>query len=148
MVLEIFSNLMQMETTYLLFILIIFVVFILLMRKVMKTIMNMLWIGLASAAFPFIMNIVFKMSIPTNLNTIIFFVTLGLGMYFIYILGKIIYTMLGVAEKGAKAVAYPITYRSKKKKEEMEKKMGEFIEEKEKQEKEAEKEQKEQKKED
>lgn len=143
MVLEILTSLIQIDTAYLLLILIIFAVFVLLMKKVIKTVINMLWIALASAAFPFVLNMLIGMSLPINLNTIILFVTIGIGMYFIYLLGKIIYTMLSVAEKGAKAVAYPITYRSRKKKEEVEKKMGEFIQERDEQQKEAEKQEKE-----
>ena len=78
-------------------------------------------------------------SIFLILLIIIFFVTLGVGIYFIYLLGKIIYTMLGIAEKGAKVVAFPITYRSRKKKEKMQEKMENFIKEKEEAEKEEKK---------
>ena len=127
MVLEIFTGLFHTDITYLLLILGMFVTFIFLMKKVMKTIITVIWIAFASLAFPFVMNSFFGMSIPMDLNSVIFFVTLGVGMYFIYIFAKIIYTVLGFAEKGAKAAAYPITYRSNKKKRDVEKKMGEFI---------------------
>ena len=97
---------------------------------------NIIWIGFASAIFPVVMNLVFNFRIPLNINTILFFVVFGIGLYFFYILGKIIYTALGLAEKSAKVIAYPITARSQRKKEEMEEKMEKLVKKEEEEEKE------------
>ena len=122
--LEFISNI---GTLNLMIILFIFIIFLILMKKVIKTVINILWISAASALFPVILGFL-GFSIPLTLDTILFFLTLGLGLYFIYILGKIIYTMLGVVEKSARVVTYP--FRGKDK--ELEKRVEKVIEEREK----------------
>lgn len=142
MISEIFSLIPQLGSVQLIFILaimVIFIVFLVFMKKLVKTVINFVWIGLASAAFPFVMNFVFGIKLPISIESILSFIILGLGLYFIYILGKIIYTALGLAEKTAKLIAYPITARRQKKKEEREKKIDKLLEKEEKEEKKADK---------
>jgi hypothetical protein len=112
-------------------ILIIFVLFIVITKKIIKTVINAAGIAFASAIFPFVMNLVFGFSIPTDIYTVLLFVMIGLGLYFLYVFGKIIYAILGFAEKSAKVIAYPITAKSQKKKKEMEKKIEELVKERE-----------------
>ena len=126
----------------LIIVLVIFIVFIFIMKRVVKTIINMIWITLISAAFPIAMNSLFGFDIPINLNTILFFIAFGLGVYGVYILAKIIYSVLGIFERSAKVVTYPMTAHSKSKKEKMEKDMEKFLKEKKELEKEAVKEDK------
>ena len=114
-------------TLNLVLILLVFVVFLVVMRKVVKTVINMVWISFASAVFPLVLNFL-GFSVPLQLDTVIFFVILGLGLYFVFILGKIIYTMLGFVEKSAKVVTYPLRGKDK----ELEKKVEKIIEDKEK----------------
>jgi sensor histidine kinase YesM len=105
--------------------------FIVITKKIIKTVINAAGIAFASAIFPFVMNLVFGFSIPTDIYTILLFVMIGLGLYFLYVFGKIIYAILGFAEKSAKVIAYPITAKSQKKKKEMEKKIEELVKERE-----------------
>ena len=107
-----FEFIQNIGTSSILIILIIFVVFLVLMRRVLKTVINMVWIAITSAIFPLVLNFL-GFSIPLSIDTILFFVTVGLGLYFIYIVGKIIYTMLGFVEKSAKAVTYPFRDKDK-----------------------------------
>ncbi len=141
----VFDFVSQLGTMNLLLVLAVFVVFIFLMKKVMKTLLNMIWISIASAAFPFVLGFM-GYSVPLNIDTIIFFIIMGIGLYFIYIFARIVYTALGIIEKGAKIVAFPVTQHSKSRKEKTQKKMEEFIKEREQQQKEMEKLEKEKKK--
>ena len=127
---ELLSIISGIGTTQLSVILVIFVLFILflvLMKKVIKTAINFIIIGFASAAFPFFLNIALGFRIPITIDLELFFILLGLGLYFIYILGKLIYATLGLAEKSAKVITYPIKARSQKKEKEMKKKVEAFV---------------------
>jgi len=113
--------------TNMIMVLCIFVIFLVLTKKIIKTIINMVWISAVSVIFPFMLKFL-GFPVPLNLETILFFLILGLGLYFIYILGRIIYIILGVVEKSANVLTYP--FRDKNK--ELEKKVGKIIDEKEK----------------
>jgi len=140
------TNLGTAQLSIILVILVAFIVFLVLMKKILKTIINAVWIGLVSAIFPVVMNLVFGFAIPLKIDTILFFVIFGLGLYFIYIIGKLIYFGLGLAEKSAKTVAYPITSRSKGKRDERDKKLDGMIKKEEETQKAKEKAEKERKK--
>ena len=114
-------------TLNLIIIISIFIIFLVLMKKVIKTVINMVILSVASALFPVALSFL-GFPILLSLDTILFFLVLGLGLYFIYILGKIIYTMLGVVEKSAKVATYP--FRSKNKG--LDKKVEKILEEREK----------------
>jgi hypothetical protein len=105
----------------------IFAIFLVLTKKIIKTIINMVWISVVSVIFPFILKFL-GFPVLLNLETILFFLILGLGLYFIYILGRVIYIILGFVEKSAGIMTYP--FRDKNK--ELEKKVGKIIYEKEK----------------
>lgn len=104
----------NMATPELVAVIIIFVVFLVLMKKVIKVLFNILWIVLASAAFPVVLNVFFAFQLPLNLETVLFFIMIGIGLYFVYMVGKIIYSLLSLAEKSAKVV---IPSRKKEEKE-------------------------------
>ena len=108
-------------------ILIIFAIFLVLTKKIIKTIINMVLISVVSVVFPFILKFL-GFPVPLNLDTILFFLVLGLGLYFIYIIGRIIYIILGFVEKSANVLTYP--FRDKNK--ELEKHVGKIIDKKEK----------------
>lgn len=106
---------------------VIFILFLVLMKKVIKTAINFVIIGIASAIFPFFLNIALGFRIPITLDLELFFILLGLGLYLLYIAGKLIYAALGLAEKSAKVITYPIKARSQKKEKEMKKKVEELV---------------------
>ncbi len=113
------------------FMIVVLAAFIVISRKIMNTIFSMIWISAASAAFPFVMSFA-GFDFPTDFNSIVFFVMLGLGLYAVYIIGKLVYALLGVAEKAGKAVAYPISSVKKGRDKKMRKKMEKLVREKEK----------------
>jgi hypothetical protein len=114
-------------TFNLLIIVLIFIVFLVMVKKVIKTAINMVLIAVGSIMFPVMLHLL-GFSVPFNLDTILFFLMLGLGLYFLYLLGKIIYSMLSVVEKSAKVVTYPFRDKDKG----LEKKVKKIMEEKEK----------------
>ncbi len=113
------------------FMIVILAAFIVISRKIMNTIFSMIWISAASASFPFVMSFA-GFDFPTDFNSIVFFVMLGLGLYAVYIIGKLVYALLGVAEKAGKAVAYPISSVKKGRDKKMRKKMENLVREREK----------------
>ncbi len=118
----------EIGTFSLVLILLLFVVFLVLIKKVVKTIINIVIVSAASAAFPLVLRFL-GFSVPLNIDTILFFLIIGLGLYMFYLLGKIIYSALGIVEKSAKIVAYPFRGNG------LEKKVEKIIEKKEKKEK-------------
>lgn len=85
-----------------------FILFIFFVKKVFSIILHASLVAVASAAFPFVANYVgltklLGVSLAPNFNSVIFFVTLGLTIYFIYLVGKMIYSALGFFSKGKKS---------------------------------------------
>lgn len=108
----------------------ILALFLIVTRKIVKTVFNIIWISVASAAFPLVMRFLgFDFSI--DINSSIFFVAVGLGLYVVYMAGKIVYVFLGIAEKAGKAVTYPLRSIKKQKEEKMKRKMEKLVKEKE-----------------
>ncbi len=94
-------------------IIIIFILFILAFKKALQIIKNSIFIAVASALFPIVTNW-FGLPVAADIASVIFFITLGLGLYVFYIITKSVYTILGAAEKGVKKISKP---RNGKKKE-------------------------------
>ena len=110
---------------------VVFALFLIITKKIVKTIFNMIWISAASAAFPLVMRFLgFDFSI--DINSVVFFVAAGLGLYFVYILGRVVYAFLGLAEKAGKAVTYPVRSIKKGREDKMKKKVEKLVKEKEK----------------
>lgn len=92
-------------------ILILFIIFVFVVKRLIKVIISAVWIGIVSALFPVFLRYVLGMHTPLtalSLDTFLFWITLGLGIYSVFLLGKIIYSVLGVFGKmlsplGAKA---------------------------------------------
>ena len=78
-------------------IVIIFVLFIIALKKALGIIKNALVIGAASALFPIIARWL-GFPLAVDANSIIFFLTIGLGIYAVYLIAKSVYTVLGLAE--------------------------------------------------
>lgn len=110
-----FDFLGSIDTTTLFLLLIIFILFVLSMKRVFSIIKNAIFIAVASILFPVVMNSFFGFNIPTDTDSIVSFILLGLGLYFIYMLGKSVYKVLKLGESVAKKVV-PKVERDKKKK--------------------------------
>ena len=94
--------------------LLLFIVFILLARKVIKIAMGIVWVAFISALFPLFLKYGFGMDITLNFSTFIYYITLGVGLYCMYLLAKIIYKLLGIFESKTKD-ATPFKTDGKKK---------------------------------
>lgn len=108
---------------------VIFAMFLVISRKIVKTVMNLLWISLASAAFPFAMHFL-GLNFSADLNSMIFYIALGIGLYFVYMLGRIVYALIGFAGKSSKFITYPIKKARNNKEEKTRKQMEKIIKEK------------------
>jgi hypothetical protein len=101
----------------------LFILLVLSMKKVMGIAKNSLWVAVASIIFPIVMSRVFGIDIPTDADSLLTFMFLGLVTYGLYILAKSIYTVLGMAEKSSKKFTEPLRERMLKKSAEKQKKL-------------------------
>ena len=109
---------------------VIFVLFLVISRKIVKTVMNLLWISVASAVFPFAMRFL-GLNFSADLNSMIFYIALGIGLYFVYMLGRIVYALIGFVGKSSKFIAYPMKSSRKNKEEKTRKQMEKLVRKKE-----------------
>ncbi|MFA4820258.1 MAG: hypothetical protein WC613_04865 [Candidatus Aenigmatarchaeota archaeon] len=114
-----FEFLSNLDTTTAFLLLIIFILFVVSMKKVFSILLNAVWIVIAAIVFPVVMNRFFGFDIPIDRDSMFSFILLGLSVYFVYLVGKSIYRVLGIAEKAAKKV--PVPHGEKKVKEKGEK---------------------------
>lgn len=112
-----FEFLSNLDTTTLFLLLIIFILFVISMKRVFSIVMNGIWIAVASVLFPIVMNRLFGFDIPTDADSLISFLLLGLGMYFVYLVGKSVHKILGLTERIAKKTM-PKREKSKEEKKE------------------------------
>ncbi|MBI2075901.1 MAG: hypothetical protein HYT72_01475 [Candidatus Aenigmarchaeota archaeon] len=126
---DIFGFAINISVSELLIFVIIFVLFLVITRKIVRVIMSLLWIAIASAIFPFAMRFL-GLDFSTDLNSVLFYVALGIGLYFVYMLGRIVYVILGLAGKSSKFITYPIKSARKRKEERTKKKMEKLVKEK------------------
>lgn len=115
-----FEFLSNLDTTTMFLLLIIFILFVVSMKKAFSIILNAVWIVIAAILFPVVMNRFLGFDIPIDRDSMFSFILLGLSVYFVYLIGKSIYKVLGMAEKAAKKV--PVPHGEKKVKEKEEKK--------------------------
>ena len=83
---------------------VIFILFVLALRIVFGIVKNAIFVAIASALFPIVANLS-GFSITLNIETIVLFITLGLGLYVAYLAARSIYKILSLAERGVKSVA-------------------------------------------
>lgn len=114
-----------------LFLGLVFILFVLSLKKLKKIVFNALWISLAAVLFPIAMNKLFGFAVPTDANSIIFYLTIGLGAYFVYLLARAVYATLSITEKIASPFVNKIKGISARKRE---KKLDKLIKDKEKEE--------------
>src|SRR3989338_6896614 len=94
-------DLSNLSTTEFALIIIIFVLFVIGFKKALNIIKNAIIVAVASVLFPIVAKFL-GFPIATDAESIIFFLTLGLGLYAVYIVAQSVYTILVVAEKGMK----------------------------------------------
>lgn len=123
------------NATFGILVILLFILFVIAMKKVFSIIKNALIIIIAALLFPIVANTFLGLPVPTDANSLISFVLLGLSLYLIYLFGKAVYKILGLVEKSAKAVGSPLRARKKKKREKLEKKIEAIVKEKEEEEK-------------
>ncbi|MBS3051279.1 MAG: hypothetical protein J4400_03960 [Candidatus Aenigmarchaeota archaeon] len=111
-----FEFLSSLDTTTAFLLLVIFILFVFSMKKVFSVIMNLVVIGAVSLIFPVVMNRFFGFDIPIDSDSLLSFVLLGVSVYFIYLVGKSLYKVLGIAERATKK--YMPDRKEKAKKEE------------------------------
>ncbi|MFH0949115.1 MAG: hypothetical protein V1802_01360 [Candidatus Aenigmatarchaeota archaeon] len=106
----------------------IFIVFVFFMKKITKVLMNALWIALISAIFPVFANKILGFDIVLSMPTEIYFITLGLGLYVLYLFGTVVYKSLGFFEKIGRAMYGSIKQQTSPKIEKLEKKIDAHME--------------------
>ncbi len=112
-------DLSSLSTTEFALIIVIFVLFVLALRKAVHIIKNAIFIAVASVLFPIVSRFL-GFPISADADSVIFFLTLGLGLYAVYVLAKSVYTVLGYAERGMRKtpVAKYVRKKGAKKQEE------------------------------
>ncbi len=96
MVLEFLQN---FSTTDALLIVILLILFIIFIKKLIQLIKNVIIISIACLIFPIIVNRFLGFSLPTDLNSLIGYVTLGLAAYVVYTIVKTVYSILKIGSK-------------------------------------------------
>jgi len=86
-----------------------FILFIFLVKRIFSILVHAAVVAIASAAFPFIVNYLglakmLGIQLTPNLDSALLFVTLGLAVYVVFLVGKIVYSMLGFLDKKEKKV--------------------------------------------
>jgi hypothetical protein len=95
---ELFTMLLKVGHGNYMFMLGLFIVFVYTATKAIKTVIRGVYVAVASAIFPVFLNMI-GMEIPLNLGVIISFVIMGMGLYFVYVLGKGVFHVLSLGEK-------------------------------------------------
>ncbi len=94
------------------------VVFIYFFKRMVSIVKNCFFVGIASAIFPVVANKFFGMAIPLNVGTLTSFVMLGLGLYFIFMFGKTVHTVLKIASWPFRSRQKYVNPKKERKKEE------------------------------
>ena len=80
---------------------VIFILFFLAFRKAMEVVKNAVMITIAAIVFPFFSSLL-GFEVASDVNSILFYITFGLSLYFVYLIGKSVHAMLTYAEKKGK----------------------------------------------
>ena len=77
----------------------LFIVFVIVVRKAVSVLLNALLIAAISAFFPLFMIFFAGYPLPLSIPTFVFFISLGLGLYALYILARMLYSFFSAIEK-------------------------------------------------
>ena len=102
-----FEFLTTLDSTNFMLLAIIFILFVVSAKKSMGIVINIVWAAGVSLLFPVVMNKFLGFAIPTDINTLMSFMILGVGAYFLYLVASSIYKALGIAEKAFARVPKP-----------------------------------------
>lgn len=91
-------------TTNPVFLGVVFILFVLALKRVTKILLNCVWITVAAVIFPIIANKVFGYPVPIDADSIIFFITVGIGAYFVFLFASSVYKILIVAQRETEPV--------------------------------------------
>ncbi|MBI2580108.1 MAG: hypothetical protein HYW27_04370 [Candidatus Aenigmarchaeota archaeon] len=91
------------------------VVFIYWFKSLVSLIKGAFFVGVASAIFPIAASKLFGLNVPLTLDTLISFVSLGLGLYFILMFGKTVHRVLSITNKSLSFLAKPFSGRQARK---------------------------------
>jgi len=83
------------------FVLAILAMFIFVTKRTISTVITFAMVSVASAAFPVVLNYL-GFSIPITMQTIVFFVIMGIATFIVFIIGRYIMKILGVFGKKEK----------------------------------------------
>jgi hypothetical protein len=95
----VFEFLAGLDNTHMFLMIIIFVLFVMSMKKAFSIVVNTVWVAGISLLFPIIMNRFFGLDIPTDIDSLLSFTTLGVGLYFVWVVASTIYKILNIAGK-------------------------------------------------
>ena len=88
------------------FIILLFLAFVVMLKKLKSLTFNILWIIVAAVLFPVVMNKAFSFAIATDIDSILLYMTAGIGAYVLYLAVK---SMLGIGSLLGKLLS-PITH--------------------------------------
>lgn len=86
---------------------VIFILFVFALRKLLEVVKTALFVVAASVLFPVVLNFL-GFSVGTDSATLVYFITLGLGLYALWLFGTFIYHALSAAEKSAQSTLSPL----------------------------------------
>lgn len=102
-----FDFLATMNSTTMILFLLVFLLFVMSMKKALSIAWNAVWIAGISVIFPVVMNKLFDFSIPTDVDSLMSFMILGLGAYFIWLVASSVYKVLEEVEKVTSKIPKP-----------------------------------------
>ncbi|MBI2578772.1 MAG: hypothetical protein HYW26_03615 [Candidatus Aenigmarchaeota archaeon] len=83
---------------------VVFILFVLAIKRVTNILMNCVWITVAAVLLPLIANKIFGFPVPADADSLLFYIALGVGGYFVFILASSVYRILDIAERESKPV--------------------------------------------
>jgi hypothetical protein len=113
MALDIINTILGLSSTNWILLFIVFILFVLAMKKVFRIVMNSIWIVLAAFLFPLAANRVLGLAVPTDIDSILLLATAGLGLYFVYLVVKSVYTIVSFAGKVGRKMVPTIGVKGK-----------------------------------
>lgn len=85
-----------------LFLGVVFVLFVLAIKRVTAILMNCVWIIVAAVLLPLAANKFLGFPVPADADSLLFYIALGIGGYFVFLLASSVYRILDIAETGSK----------------------------------------------
>ncbi|MFH1631335.1 MAG: hypothetical protein ABIA21_03930, partial [Candidatus Aenigmatarchaeota archaeon] len=86
------------------FVFAVFIMFVVMAKKVWGMVKNIVFISIASVAFPFVVNFSGIASVPTSFESIAFFVVIGVGAYLVFTVIHMILKISNLFGDGKKVI--------------------------------------------